>query len=282
MYASVVRLNTRFVVRALIVSLALLIAGLLWLSANLETVIGLLPIPGLAVWPTPGPLPPAPTLTAPRGTLPAGHIAFSESVQYRGQAGLSGGSGFLLRLPSGGVVGATTAHSLYFSGWPGKALESVSFHLPNRAEAFITFDTFHGPPGEIFTRHEFAKDYVLLQTTQAVDESLVLEPDPRGAPQPGERVSLYSGLGDGAGNPRAWEGTVTAAGPNAVWAQMDEQFDPGGLSGSPLLSQHTGQVVGMVVAGGGTPVMLGFHPVASILQKAQSTAEFPLIAEYRR
>jgi hypothetical protein len=275
-------MRLRFVLRGFIVALALLIVGLLWVSYNAETVIRVLPIPGLAAWPTPGPIPPQPTITAPRGDLPQGHAGLVEWVKFYGQTPGGAGCGFLLRLPNGEIIGVTTAHSLYFSGWPGRALESVFFSLPGSAEAIVSFDAFYGRPGEVFTQYRFAKDYVLLKTTQPVDETLILDPDPRGAPQAGERVSLYSGLGDGAGEPRAWEGTITAVGPEAVWAQMDEQFDPGGMSGSPLLSQHTGQVVGMVVSGGGSPVMLGFHPIGALVQKAESATEFPLIAEYRR
>jgi len=268
-------MRLKFIVRGVIVALILLVAGLLWVSYNVETVIRALLIPGFAVRPTSGPIPPEPTITAPRGALPQGHAGLTEWVTYRGQAAAPVGSSFLLRLSNGEVIGVTTAHSLYFSGWPGHALESVFFTLPNQAEAVAVFDAFYGPPGRIFIDYTFTKDYALLKMTQPVDESLVLTPDPRGAPQPGERVLLYSGLGDGEGSPRAWQGTITAVGPDAVWAQMDEQFHPGGMSGSPLLSRHTGQVVGMAVSGGGAPVMLGFHPIGALVQKAESATEFP-------
>ena len=69
-----------------------------------------------------------------------------------------------------------------------------------------------------------------------------------------------------------------------IWALMDEQFEPGQMSGSPLLSQHTGQVVGMTVAAafrrGHT--LLGFHPIGSIVRHAQAADAFPKILDYKR
>jgi hypothetical protein len=44
------------------------------------------------------------------------------------------------------------------------------------------------------------------------------------------------------------DGTVQSVDDRAVWVLMDDWFDPGHMSGSPFVSQHTGQVVGMAVA----------------------------------
>jgi hypothetical protein len=62
---------------------------------------------------------------------------------------------------------------------------------------------------------------------------------------------------------------------------MDERFDPSLMSGSPLVSQHTGQVVGMAVAASPrrTRLYLGVHPIGSIVEKAESATEFPKLVE---
>jgi hypothetical protein len=127
-------------------------------------------------------------------------------------------------------------------------------------------------------------DFVLLKTDGNIDSNLVLTPDPRGAPQPGERVSLYSGLGDGTGGLRILEGTVQSVEPTAVWVLMDPSEYPGGMSGSPLLSQHTGQVIGMAIATAprGGRHRIGFHPIGSIVAQAESAVNFPMIADYQR
>jgi hypothetical protein len=97
-------------------------------------------------------------------------------------------------------------------------------------------------------------------------------------------VVLFSGLGDGQGNPRPLRGSVLSVAAQALWVVMDEAFDAGGMSGSPLVSEHTGRVLGMAIAvmyrRGHT--MIGFHPIGSLVQHAQAAANFPLIADYRR
>ncbi|MGH2523181.1 MAG: trypsin-like peptidase domain-containing protein, partial [Anaerolineales bacterium] len=178
----------------------------------------------------------------------------------------------------------TTAHSLADLGRPGHSLERIAFTLAGQSNPVIEFDTLHGQPGLPRTGFDLSIDWVLLKANQPVDSNLVLTPDPRGAPQPGERVSLFSGLGDGNGGRRELEGTVQSVDPTGIWVLMDEAFDAGRMSGSPLLSQHTGQVVGMAIAvmPRRNRLMIGFHPIGHLVVLAEEAAEFPTIAGYRR
>jgi hypothetical protein len=253
--------------RLFILALLSLIAFLVWLANTPSALISLLQLTGAAIEPTRGPTPPAPTLTVPRGALPTGHVSFEEWAN-----GQKVGSGFLLEVPNNLVLGVTTAHSLFLVG----PQPTLSFRLPHASSAFITFTDFYGQPGTAFTGYNFDADFVFLSVAEIPAEVLVLKPDTRGLPELGERVVLYSGLGDERGQPRALWGTVTAAAPNAVWAQMDEVFAPDGMSGSPLLSAHTGQVVGLAVSGGhSAPILLGFHPVGSLVEKAEAVERTP-------
>lgn len=243
-----------------------LLGFLLWLAYTPSALLGLFQLTGAVIEPTRGPTPPAPTLTVPRGSLPTGHAGLEEWTQYAGQEAQRVGSGFLLQMPNGLVLGVTTAHSLNLI----EPRPTLSFRLPQAAAALITFDDFYGPPGTAFTHYNFNTDFVLLSAAELPSSAPVLMPDTRGLPQLGERVVMYSGLGDGHGQPRPLWGTVTAATPQAVWAQMDEVFVADGMSGSPLLSAHTGQVVGMAVsATGNAPILLGFHPIGSLVEKAE-------------
>jgi hypothetical protein len=65
---------------------------------------------------------------------------------------------------------------------------------------------------------------------------------------------------------------------------MDDLFEAGMMSGSPFVSQHTGQVVGMLIAG--TPrrgrLFLGTHPIGSLVHLAETATEFPKLNVYRR
>jgi hypothetical protein len=268
-------LNTKFVIRGVLFALPV---------AVIATIVGLalmLGQTGLGL--PPDPTPPPPTILAPRGVLPAGPVGFQEWVRYRDEPYDLAGSGFLILLGDGEIVGVTTAHSVSL-GDPNRPLEQIALRVAGQTDSTADFDTLRGQPGRPRTDGDFTVDYVLLQPTKPIYKSLGLTPDPRGAPQPGERVSLFSGLGDGQGGQRVLEGTVQSVSDTAVWVLMDEMFNPSRMSGSPFVSQHTGQVVGM--AGAVSPrrnrLLLGAHPIGSIARLAETAVEFPKISEYRQ
>ena len=278
--------NFRFVARGLIAALAVIIVVLVGLSFLPRQILA----PLAYYWEInqPAPLaPPVPTLAIPRGALPSGPVGLVEQAQYAGEPLRSVGSGFLLQLEGGPVIGVTTAHSLGPLGGPPNRLQRVAFSVASQPDSVMSFDRLYGPPGVPLHDENLAADYVLLKlpnSTPAFDARLVLTPDSRGAPQPGERVVLFSGLGDGQGNARPLLGTVWSVNALAFWVVMDGAFDAAGMSGSPLISEHTGRVVGMAMAvryrRGHT--LVGFHPIGSLVQQAQAAAAFPLIAEFVR
>jgi hypothetical protein len=267
-------LNIKFVVRGLLLALPMaVIASLAFILVIMPARIG-------------GPLdptPPPPTILAPRGTLPTGPVGLQGWVRYGGQADRQVVHGFLIRLSDGEIVGVTPAHGFSFDN-PDHPLEQIALGVAGRTDFMAEFDTLRGQPGQPRTGGDMTVDYVLLQADQPIDPNFVLTPDPRGAPQPGERVSLFSCSGDGRGSQRVLEGTVQSVSDTAVWVLMDELFNPDGMSGSPFVSQHTGQVVGMAIAvtPRGHRLLLGVHPIGSIVQLAESATEFPKISDYRR
>lgn len=221
----------------------------------------------LAIAPRPflPPLPVPPIITAERGDLPTGIVAFEARIRSGPEYALVG-SGFLLALPGGDVIGVTTAHSL-----AGREFAPMVFTPAGRDEPAATFSRLYVPRGQPRTGADLTVDYVLL-APDASPASLVLRADPRGAPQPGERVLLFSGLGDGHGGQRILPGIVESVDRNGAWVRMSSPFDPGLMSGSPVLSQHTGRVVGMTIAMSLRPgaLMIGVNPVGAILSKATS------------
>jgi hypothetical protein len=268
-------MNTKFVIRGFLIALpvAALVMAIALAVVLARGMIG----------PPPGPVPPPPTILAPRGEPPAGPVGLQELVMVRGGEYRVAGSGFFLRLDSGDVVGVTTAHSVPL-GDPDRPVERITLRIAGRSGFVAEFDTLHGRPGQPRTGGDMTVDYVLLHGGPAVDPDLVLMPDPRGAPQPGERVELCSGQGDGGGGPRVLEGTVQSVGDTAVWVLMDGLFDPGLMSGSPVLSAHTGQAVGMAIATSPRrgQLLIGLHPIGSIVRLAGSATEYPSMAEFQR
>jgi hypothetical protein len=261
--------NIRFVVRGLLlaVPLAVLIsAGWIFFQTPLGRPLD--------------PTPPAPTIIAPVGEMPAGPVGLQEWAQYWGEDYAPVGSGFLFSLAEGGIVGATAAHSVRV-GSPDHPLQRIALGVAGRAGFVAEFDTLRGQPGRSLTPDNLAVDYLLLEGNVPIEPGSVLVPDPRGAPQPGERVALYSGLGDGRGGSSILEGTVQSVDDNAIWVLMDDRFNPGQMSGSPFVSQHTGQVVGMAVAASvrRTRLLIGAHPIGSLVGLAESATEFPKMVE---
>ncbi len=268
-------MNTKSVVKGFFLALATTVIALV---VGVALIISQTPV---GRPPDPTPLPP--TILAPTGEPPAGPVGLLEWVQYRGAPPVLAGSGFFILLEEGDVVGVTTAHSVAFDN-RDRPPELIMLRMAGQADSVAKFDTLRGPPGRPLTIEDLSVDYVLLQPSQEVDLAHVLTPDPRGGPQPGERVAVFSGLGAEQGEQRILKGTVQSAGETGVWVLMDELFNPALMSGSPLVSQHTGQAVGMVVAATlrRNNLLLGAHPIGSIVRLAESATEFPKIGEYRR
>ena len=266
-------MNVRFVVRGSLLALMAVLAALaavLFFTERGRQLLSLAPE-----------VPAVPVITALRGPLPNSPGGLIEWSQYAGGVYHPVGRGFLFRLPDGQAVGVTTAHSLSFEVQP--PLQNIALALHEQTDPVIQFDTLRGEPGEARTGEDMTVDYVLLKvpTGTALDPALILDPDPRGLPQAGERVILYSLLNDRA---RQFSGAVLSVDPTAVWVVMDEAFEPSGLSGSPFISQRTGKVIGMAIATTrrGGKVLLGLHPIGSLVEKALSAQAFPKISDYRR
>jgi len=268
--------NLKFVVRGFLLALV---------AAFTATLAGLtLIIPRTPFCRPPAPTPPPPTITLPRGTLPTWQVGLEEWARYRGQEYTLAGSGFLLGLGDEQAIGVTTAHSVSI-GDIGHPLERIALRLVGQEQFVVECDTLYGRPGRPFTdENELWVDYVLLNIATPVDPKLVLEADPRGLPQPGERVALFSGLGDRKGGLQVMEGTVQSADEAAIWVLMDRMFDPGMMSGSPLLSQHTGKVAGMAVACSlhYKYLLIGAHPIGSLVRLAEAADGLYRLEEYRR
>jgi hypothetical protein len=233
----------------------------------------------------PTPLPPL--ILSPYAPLPEGPLAFEQWVQYRGEPYSFSGSGFFLKLDHDEIIAVGAAHTLVI-GNPNRLAEKVAYKLNGTSEFITEVDYLYGKPGRA-SIDNLSLDYVLYQTSHQHVSGFALEPDLRGAAQVGERVSLFSGMGDGSGGFHELYGTVLTSNETAAWILMDEKsFNPGSMSGSPVFSQHTGQVVGMAIAARQQrtrlfplryDVVIGIHPIGSILSLANSANEFPGISE---
>jgi hypothetical protein len=261
-------MNTRFVVRGVLLALPLalvLLAAGVWL----QTPFGRPPPP------TPRP----PTIEAPAGPQPGGPVGLRAWARYEGEPARPVGSGFLLQLPDGPVIAVTAGHS-FAPAYSGRPLATVALGIGESPNFVAELDTLWAPPGPLRTGDDLSVDHLLLAVDGTVDPALILAPDPRGRPQPGERVIFYSGVGTAWDRPRPLPGTVISSSDEAVWVLVDEVVDPSHMSGSPLLSAHTGRVVGMTLVGSPrrSALLLGASPIDALVSHAAgSPTPRPLI-----
>jgi hypothetical protein len=171
---------------------------------------------------------------------------------------------FLLRLEDNRLVAVSTAHALSPQARENPA---VLLSSNNVGMAALSGPIKRGSP---FRQDHFTMDYVLWKVEEVIDPGSILQPDPRGAGQPGESILVYSRLDNGAGESLSFPGVIMAVTPEATWIQLEASFNPRGFSGCPVVSQHTGQVIGMAVSGRDLhPVVMGLHPIGSIVEKAE-------------
>jgi hypothetical protein len=254
---------------ALIRTLIGLLALLLVLALALSFYPGLLrgalrAVPGLVVeFPTPGPTPPPPLITAAAGTLPAGYLAFS------GETSIGGFScGFLMELPDGQRVGFSAAHAI--PALPPDTPAEFRTAAGTRAAALKGQIAY----GQTFRQAHFTMDYVIWALADAAAAEYFVKPDARGQGQPGERVWVLGRYTSPDGGSNRRPGVVLSSTPEQTWIQLDDAFDPGGYSGCPVVSQFTGRVIGMAVSGANQPpVIMGLHPVGSLVEKAQAALQ---------
>lgn len=258
--------------------------GLNWRFIVFGTLVGLLPaaliglgfivyLRTLAPVAPGGPTPMPVTPVAQVGTLPTAHVGLELWAQYDFGEQTSG-TGFFLRLPDDTVVAVVAAHSL-IPGWLQSVTlrEQATLNLPAPREFALT--EFYGPPGRPTNLRVMAGDHALLVAPPDIVETapdLILTPDPRGYPEVGERVRVICAFIPIQPDGRCQvDATVTHVDPTGIWIALDFNYDAGRTSGGPVLSLHTGQVIGTVSAGmlhGGDPQRLALNPVAAILQSA--------------
>lgn len=267
-------MNTKFVIRGFLfasVVLGLIIAAVAAVLNSFFTA------------PPSGPAPPLVTIMAPTGEIPSASVGMEEWAKYQGEEIKLVGSGFFFDLDNGETIAATTAHSLSV-GNANRPIEHIAFGVAGQIDFLIEMNTLFGSPGKPRLGRDMTVDYVLLKVDENLEPSYILQPDPRGEPVPGERLVLYSGLGDVDGELRMLYGTVHTVNRNGVWVLMDDNFHPGRMSGSPFVSEHTGKVVGMAISAANNDqgLMIGAHPIGSLVSKAESARGFMLLSEYRR
>ena len=267
-------MNWKFIVRGLILAVIVLALGAVAVFVYFSQFSVDIPT---------GPTALPPTILTPQGFLPETQVGLKEWAKYGANDYIAVGNGFFLKLDDGTVIAVTTAHSVSTFN-SDHSLTKIAFSIGWQPGFIAEMDTLHGIPGKPRYGRDMTVDFILLRVDVPVDPVLILSPDPRGEPQAGERIFLYSGLGDDSGGLSAYPGTIQAVDKNGAWAVMDDNFQPGGMSGSPFFSAHTGKVVGMTITAANREgrLFIGMHPIGSLVEKAMGADTFPLIQDFTR
>jgi hypothetical protein len=216
--------------------------------------------PGVVAIPKLGPVPPQPVIAAPAGIPPGGYLALSGEFD-----GVSFACGFLLQLEDGRRVGLSTAHA---APAPPPGATAVFLDPEGGFAAHLNGQIGRG---RTFRQDHFTADYALWSVANNVAPDRFLKPDPRGQAQPGEHILVFGRFSNGTGASKSWPGVVMKVTAEATWIQLDDFIHPYGFSGCPVVSQYTGRVVGMAVAGSrNAPTRMGVHPIGSLVEKAHA------------
>jgi hypothetical protein len=255
--------RSRTLWRALLAALMALLAMALFLRLYppaLRWVVMLFPHEGVVDFPPAQPLPPEPVIDAPAGQAPVGYLAFSTEA-----GGLGYACGFMVELEGGQRVGFSAAHAGHAlkPGVPGQFLSPGGVLMANLTGQIARGHTFYNA--------HFSQDYIIWKVADELLAGHFLQPDPRGQAQVGERVLVFGRYENGQDGSRSWPAVVTGSSAEATWIQLEDSFYPGGFSGCPVVSTHTGRVIGMAVAGADRPpVVMGLHPIGSLVGKAKA------------
>jgi hypothetical protein len=186
------------------------------------------------------------------------------------------GTGFFATAPDGRVAAITSSH---FLDRHGPALLEARW-LDIRTQAPVaTFKLSWGPPGTGSTDTptlDLRRDYLLLPVQDRVPGDLVLELDPRAQPEVKERIWFPNKDKTAPLGYRLVTGTVVAADVKYVSVILDQPVPLVSQSGSPIISQATGRVIGTLSRGGQErgQTLLILAPASALLE-ALTKSDFP-------
>ncbi len=191
----------------------------------------------------------------PTATLPSGPLVYQPMFKWKSGDTSFQGTGFLMRTPQGETVAMTSAHFIDFYGDP--LLEARWLDVAT-LEPVVTLTHQYGVRGRGIGsggangKPSLTSDYFMLAGASNIDAGnrAVLELDPRKTVDIGERVWLPNKDETAANGYVALEGTVVEAEQSYTTILFDNRFELQSQSGSPLISQQTGKVIGLLSLGG--------------------------------
>jgi hypothetical protein len=195
------------------------------------------------------------------------------------------GTGFLAKAPDGRIAAVTSAHLIDPQG--PALLEARWLDIRTRTPVAVFTRSWGaiGRGGTDAPAYDLRSDYLLLPVQVPVPADQVLELDPRSLPEVRERVWFPNKDQAAPLGYRVIPGTVTAAESKYLTVVLDQPLALTSQSGSPVISQTSGQVIGTLSRGGreGRRTVLLLTPAAALLAALTNSLDFrPLRQGSRR
>ena len=196
------------------------------------------------------------------------------------------GTGFFARAPGGKVAAVSSAHFLSADGPP---LMEARWLDVRTSRPVASFTRSWGEPGDGGTNQpqlDLRTDYLLMPVNAAADggaaeakaaAAAALDLDPREKPALGEKVWLPDKDPGAKLGFNLLQGAVVETDVKYTLVQMDKVLELQSQSGSPLISQRTGKVIGTLSRGGtrkGTTYLL-VAPASALVKALADAKDFP-------
>lgn len=218
----------------------------------------------------------------PQVAPPVGPLLYQPAFVWSTRKTSHQGTGFLAKTTRGKIVGVTSAHFIDFDG---PVLLGAAWLDVTTGKPVARFRRSHGPPG----RHPQANpidlrmDYLLLCDEDIPLDLPILELDLRLLPDRRERI-WFPDKDNAASGPDGYKlvsGTVEAAFETHSVVRFDDPIKLQSQSGSPIISQKTGKVIGTLSQGGEDKkgVFIYLTPSHALVTAMRTASDEPLLKD---
>jgi hypothetical protein len=198
-----------------------------------------------------------------RVAAPAGKLIYQPMLTWDAGEPTFQGTGFFVKTPDGEVVGVTSAHYVDFDA---KTLIKVDYMSVTNGRSVAAFDKLLGPVGQGFEAGaddealgDASADFLLFTADHVPTGLRPLELDSRDRFEKQEPVWLVNKDAMRPPGYELLEGYLHSADRDCVYAVFEPAFELRSQSGSPVISQRTGKVVGVLAAGGSEDDQTGIY-----------------------
>lgn len=211
---------------------------------------------------------------------PYKNIVFQPQFNWANHTCTQQGTGSFIKTSSGCIIGVTSAHFINFSG---PKLLKVDWLDIRTKKTIATSVKSWGMPGHegCYNPLDLRSDYILMIIEGNVHSQNILEIDLRNLVEIGERIWFPNK------NPKEHrgydliEGTISEVKNTHLIVVLDQIIDLQSRSGTPIISQCTGKVIGILTGGGekNGNTFLYLVPSLAIYRMLLEAQQFPLLQD---